>query len=63
LAAIVSLYFVNDSSINDDDLSPIVYIMIVVFNFIINITRSFFDLFELCGRKDKYRVADSTPVG
>jgi len=45
LAAIVALYFVNDSSINDDDLSPIVYIMLVVFNFIINVTRSFFDLF------------------
>lgn len=56
------LYWVNDSSINKDDLSPIMYIMLVIFNYIINVTRSFFDLFEVCGRKDRYRVTDATPV-
>lgn len=58
----VGLYWVNDSSINEDDLSPIMYIMLVVFNYIINVTRSFFDMFEVCGRKDKYRITDATPV-
>lgn len=62
LGAMVALYWVNDSSINEDDLSPIIYIMLVIFNFIINVTRSFFDLFEVCGRKDRYRIADATPV-
>jgi hypothetical protein len=62
LGAMVCLYWVNDSSINDDDLSPIIYIMLVIFNYIINVTRSFFDLFEVCGRKDRYRVTDAAPV-
>lgn len=62
LAAAVLLFWVNESMKNDDDLSGIVYIFLVIINYIVNIIRAYLDLFGCCGRANKYRVRDATPV-
>jgi hypothetical protein len=56
LGAAILLFWVNDSSVNNQKIAPTVYILLVLFNFVINIIRSFFDLFEICGKGRKYRV-------
>lgn len=62
LAAAIMLFWVNESMVNDDNLSPVIYIVLVIVNYIVNIIRAYLDLFGCCGRANKYRIRDSTPV-